>query len=251
MYITLRKMSFVRDKYVLFSGRVRLGALAALGALCSACTISNPSPIDTTRLVTHAEAVAAVSTSVDYRRIESEVVRELNTVRADPSGYSTYLAELVPRYNGNVLHKGGASTGVRTTEGADATKEAIGALRVQSAAPALSFSGGMTAAARDLALDQAKTGDVGHIGSDGSTPANRLARHGTWSVSYNENVDYGRFSTGRDVVIDLLIDDGVSDRGHRRNIFDPAARVVGVACAPHPKLGSVCVIDQAGGFASR
>jgi len=248
MYITLRKMSFTRDKNVLSGGRA---CSIALVAVCAACTLSNPSPIDTTRLTSHADAVASVTTSMDYRRIESEVVRELNAVRADPSGYSTYLADLVPRYTGTVLHKDGTSTGVRTTEGADATKEAIGSLRMQTVVPSLSFNSGLAAAARDLALDQARTGAVGHTGSDGSSPANRLARHGTWSASYNENVDYGRFATGRDVVIDLLIDDGVADRGHRRNIFDPTARVVGVACAPHPKYGSVCVIDQAGGFAAR
>jgi uncharacterized protein YkwD len=92
---------------------------------------------------------------------------------------------------------------------------------------------------------------VGHTASDGSTPATRITRRGEWNVSYSENVDYGSFTTGRDVVIDLLIDDGVPDRGHRRNIFDPSARVVGVACGRHRRFGSLCVADQAGGFTAR
>jgi uncharacterized protein YkwD len=46
----------------------------------------------------------------------------------------------------------------------------------------------------------------------------------------------------------LLIDDGVADRGHRRNIYDASARVVGIACGPHPRYGTMCVIVQAGGF---
>jgi uncharacterized protein YkwD len=67
-------------------------------------------------------------------------------------------------------------------------------------------------------------------------------------VSYSENVDYGQFTSGRDVVVDLIVDDGVPDRGHRRNIFDPSARVAGVACGRHPRYGSMCVIDQVGSY---
>ena len=78
-----------------------------------------------------------------------------------------------------------------------------------------------------------------------------MGRYGQWGVSYSENVDYGPFVSGRDVIVDLIVDDGVRDRGHRRNIFDPSARIAGIACGAHPKYTAVCVIDQAGSFAAR
>ena len=53
---------------------------------------------------------------------------------------------------------------------------------------------------------------------------------------------------GRDVIESLLIDDGVRDRGHRRNIYDASARLIGIACGPHPKFTATCVIVQAGGM---
>jgi uncharacterized protein YkwD len=53
------------------------------------------------------------------------------------------------------------------------------------------------------------------------------------------------------VIESLLIDDGVRDRGHRRNIFDPSSRVVGIACGPHPRYTATCVIVQAGGMSAR
>jgi hypothetical protein len=50
------------------------------------------------------------------------------------------------------------------------------------------------------------------------------------------------------VVIDLIVDDGVKDRGHRHNIFDPLAKVVGVACGRHDTYGYMCVMDFAGAY---
>ena len=247
MLLTRRELSLGRDSAVLRSRRVSLGGLII--SLLSACTISNPAPVDTLRGVTsRTEAGEVVNTSTDYRRIENEVVREMNSVREDPTAYTAHLEELVPLFNGVVAHKPGRIEGTRTSEGPAAVREAIIALHAQKPMGSVVFSDGLAAAARSLALDQARTGATGHVGSDGSSPAMRLARQGTWTVSFAESVSYGNFTTGRDVVIDLLVDDGQFDRAHRRNILDPTVRVVGVACAPHPKLGSVCVVEQAGGF---
>ncbi len=46
----------------------------------------------------------------------------------------------------------------------------------------------------------------------------------------------------------LIIDDGVSGRGHRRNIFKPGFRVVGVGCGYHDEYKTVCVSDFAVGY---
>ncbi|HWH50130.1 MAG TPA: CAP domain-containing protein [Gemmatimonadaceae bacterium] len=240
------------DRFVQRSGRARFEAFALIAAAAAtSCTLAVPQPADSTRALTPAAAADSLSSAVDYRRIEREVAVELNAARRDPGSYSMYLAELIPMFDGDVMRRPNHPVGVRTTEGAAAVREAVGALRAQAAEPPLAFAQGLAAAARELAVDEGRTGAVGHTGADGSTPATRIARHGAWSVSYAENIDYGTFTSGRDVVLGLLIDDGVPERGHRRNIFDPTARVVGVACAKHPKFGSVCVIDQAGAFTAR
>ncbi|HEY4306895.1 MAG TPA: CAP domain-containing protein [Gemmatimonadaceae bacterium] len=191
------------------------------------------------------------STTVDYRRMEREVLVELNAVRTNPSGYASYLSALLPLYNGTLIRKPGLTVLIRTNEGPSAVREAIAALQHQTALTPVTLSSGMSTAAADLANDQRQTGNMGHAGSDGSNPGSRLNAHGGWQMAYSENIDYGPLLTGRDVIIDLLVDDGVPDRGHRHNIFDPDAHVVGVACGPHPRLRSMCVIDQAFGYANR
>jgi len=37
----------------------------------------------------------------------------------------------------------------------------------------------------------------------------------------------------------------VSDRGHRRILFNPVYELIGAACAPHPVWREVCVLDFA------
>jgi hypothetical protein len=197
-----------------------------------------------------AAAPAAAQIGADYARIEAEVLGELNSARADPAAYSAHLAELLPQFHGNLLDRPGWPAAIRTLEGPAAVREAIAALQAQARVAPVVGSAALSAAARDLAAAQV-SGGVGHTGANGSTPGSRISAHGTWGSSYNENVAYGQFLSGRDVVVDLLVDDGVPDRGHRRNIFDSRVHVAGVACGPHATYKMVCVIDQAGSFTAR
>jgi hypothetical protein len=47
------------------------------------------------------------------------------------------------------------------------------------------------------------------------------------------------------VVIDLVVDDGVPDRGHRKILLDDRLRFAGAACGPHTIYRTMCVIDLA------
>ena len=74
-----------------------------------------------------------------------------------------------------------------------------------------------------------------------------MKRYGDWSITWGENISYGKNST-RDVVLALIIDDGLRERKHRANIFSPKFNFAGAAFGPHAKFGSVCSIDFAGGY---
>jgi uncharacterized protein YkwD len=49
-------------------------------------------------------------------------------------------------------------------------------------------------------------------------------------------------------VIMLVIDDGVPDRGHRRNLFNDQFQVAGAAIGPHRAYGEMTVVDLADTF---
>ena len=62
-----------------------------------------------------------------------------------------------------------------------------------------------------------------------------------------ENLAFGSYqqSAGKMMVLQLLIDDGVADRGHRANILDPTYNTCGVATGVHTVYGSMMTIDYA------
>jgi hypothetical protein len=57
-----------------------------------------------------------------------------------------------------------------------------------------------------------------------------------------ENLAYGH-AEAIDIVISLLIDDGIRDLGHRKNMLHPQFNAVGVAIRPHKTYRVNCVID--------
>ena len=78
--------------------------------------------------------------------------------------------------------------------------------------------------------------------------SDRIERYGKWSGTIGENIDYGDVKDGKDVILQLIVDDGVSSRGHRKNVFNPAFKTVGIAGGPHETYTSLYVMDYAGGM---
>ena len=178
--------------------------------------------------------------------LENAVVHELNMARTAPKDYSSFLEQCKKYYDKKLLRLPG-ETPLLTKEGAEAVVEAIRFLHSMKFIYPLTPSKGMSSGARDHVTDQGSSGSTQHKGSDGSQPWDRANRYGTWEKSIGENIAYGS-DKARNIVMHLIIDDGVSSRGHRKNIFNPDFRVIGVACGPHPAYRTVCVMTFAGGY---
>lgn len=173
---------------------------------------------------------------------EREVIHELNKARTNPKAYALYLKEERQYYSGKNISKPGEIT-VKTREGLVAVNECIAALEKAKPVNVLRPHKELSKAAGWLAADQAKTGRTGHSGSDGSTLPQRLARYYSGSyVGIGENISYGGCEA-RQIVMQLLIDDDVSSRGHRHNIMSAAFDCCGVAINTHSVYRCVCVMD--------
>ncbi|UTC63081.1 CAP domain-containing protein [Treponema sp. OMZ 787] len=184
--------------------------------------------------------------------IINEILMELNRVRSNPQRYAE--EELKPRlklFDGK-LYKVPAEIPILTNEGTTPLKECINVLMKTKPMGNLELEKGLSLAAQWLADDQAKTGKIGHYGSDGSSPFDRMNRYGKWLITAGENCAYGP-KTGKEIVAHLLIDDGVPDRGHRINILKKEFKKVGIGYNDTGKApyGAVSVMDFAGGYVSK
>jgi hypothetical protein len=197
--------------------------------------------------VPRATATAADAVTAPYlSEFEREVLREQNLARTDPGRYANYVADWLQYYHGKVRQLPGGLR-INTIEGKRGVVRAVRFLQAQEPLPPLSPSAGLSRAARDHVVDTGAKGWMGHFGSDGSEPADRISRYGKWYGRVGENITYGG-TAARELVIRLIIDDGIPDRGHRENIFNPQFTLSGVAFGLHDEYGTMCVISYAAEF---
>lgn len=179
--------------------------------------------------------------------LEQEVINEINLLRADPSGYARRLEEIQSSYEGVLRMREEGLAPIRTVEGVAPLLEAVAFLKQLRPMGPLASLDALVAAARDHVRDQGPTEAIGHRGSDGSNSFERISRHGRSTGLSAEVIDYG-WTSAREIVMDLLIDDGIADRGHRRNLLIPRYVHAGAACGPHRRFGVMCVVEMAEAF---
>jgi uncharacterized protein YkwD len=90
--------------------------------------------------------------------------------------------------------------------------------------------------ARDHASRSGKKGYEGHKGfKQRFTPL--MEKY----TEVGENIYYGPY-TPLEIVIQLLIDEGIEDLGHRKNLLSPEFNSIGVAIKPHKSYEYNCVM---------
>ncbi|HZZ90888.1 MAG TPA: CAP domain-containing protein [Caulobacteraceae bacterium] len=167
---------------------------------------------------------SAASADPGGGELEPGVLAEVNRVREHPVQYADELA----------------AAGSQTPT----TREAIAWLEGREPAPPLEPTPALASSADLHALDEGQHGAFEHTGTDGSSAGQRMRRAGVWAGMLAEEMAAGP-ATPREVVRQLIVDEDVPGRGHRKDLMDPLLRRAGVGCAAHPVYGEICVIDLA------
>lgn len=192
-------------------------------------------------------SVLDTARDVDYMDdIEKDVVLEMNMARTNPKKYAElYIEPRTKKFNGKIYGRN-----LQTNEGVAVVNECIKFMNSQKSLSTLTPSKGLTRAAKDHANTQSLTDKTGHDGTDGSNQFTRMKRYGSYKTA-GENISYGSKSA-REIVVTLLIDDGVKSRGHRKNIMNKDSKTTGVGFANKHKLyGCECVLDYAGDYTEK
>ena len=185
-----------------------------------------------------------------WETLEAEVLDALSAARLAPGDVATALAMRASLYKGKTYQPPGNNARPRQTkEGASAVNDAIQWLQKCEAACPLAEAGvGLKLAAEDHAVDVGGAGVASHRGGDDSRPEDRATRYGKWKGAVGECLWYGRATTGALVVEDLIVDDGVRDRGHRICVFDQRWKAAAVRAGAHATFGTVVCIEFCVGY---
>lgn len=148
--------------------------------------------------------------------MDVQMIREINFVRHYPKVY----AKIIEQH----LVAESKSWGVKKAE-YDAALELIAELNVQVPLSILKPMECLYQAAKIHGLDCKKRGFLQHEGSDGSDPFERIKKY-CKNMNGSENL-VGGGNGVRAMVINLLIDSGISSRGHRYNMLNPIWKYIG------------------------
>ncbi len=174
-----------------------------------------------------------LSTTVHAQSREEEVLKIMNDVRTDPQDFiKTYLTPYLKENN---------LTNNRYA------KSLVSDLKKTKKMGSLKMSVPLSEVAKMHALDMGRLGEVGHSSSDGTSFAERVRNKAKAGGMIAENCDYGH-ETALDIVMALLIDDGIESLGHRKNILEPKFQWVGIAIEDHKTYRVNTVMDFAEKF---
>jgi len=172
--------------------------------------------------------------------LEADVILEINKVRANPDVYAEqYILPRVQKF------KDKAYGDLTTKEGTVAVMDCYNALKAAPKVHPLNPDEKLIQLARYHTGKQSKTSETGHDTPGGKTITKRFKKLVKKGYAVGENLSYGE-DTAREIVIKLLIDDGIPSRGHRKNIMERGYINVGVSYGDHQHFGHMCTIDFSG-----
>lgn len=202
------------------------------------------------RLCLAALAALAAAPAAADPAFDAAVLAELNRARTQPQSFIEDLKAFRQTFDAQGHYRNLADgTHWASREGTAAVDEAIAHLARMAPAPRLEASALLATAATDHSVEQGPRGGFGHVGYNGRNPSDRLrARGGGGHVA--EAISYGQGGP-LDVVIQLIVDDGVPNRGHRHILLNPDYVHAGAGCAGHRVYQMMCTITLSTSAAGR
>jgi len=185
-----------------------------------------------------------LSQSGVWDRWDSEVIRELHT--AANTEYLNEEEKKVILFMNMARHDGPlfaetflqAYIGDNSVETSKYLRSLFRDLKKISGLHPLQIEEDLTSVAQGHAIKSGKTGHMGH--KDFKKRFKSLMGNPYFHVG--ENCSYG-YEKAIDIVLTLMIDEGIKDVGHRKNILSEDFNAVGVAIRPHKNYRINCVID--------
>ena len=189
------------------------------------------------------------NTNIVIEQIKKQVIIETNRIRTNPKAYIPILEKYLENFDDNILTRPDKNECIETQEGPKAYKEAIEFLKNQKPIDEIQFDEEASKVAEEYAKILANSKGEEENGQDEFHIEQRVEKYLEYDYAISENIDFGG-STGVEVIVNLLVDDGVKLRTHRNNLFSDKFQYYGVAVSTHPEYDYCTVIDYFGDIIS-
>uniref|UniRef100_A0A7S4PVK0 LIM zinc-binding domain-containing protein n=1 Tax=Alexandrium monilatum TaxID=311494 RepID=A0A7S4PVK0_9DINO len=178
----------------------------------------------------------------------AQIAQALTWARTRPREVLEVLRERRKQYKGkDYLPADRPGKCIVTKEGTAAVDDAIAYVQELEPMGGVGSASeiGLQFAAEDHVCDIGRSGVVSHTSADGTTSGDRARRYGNFSF-FGECLWYGAdYPDARQIVLDLIVDDGVDTRGHRKGVFNTKFDAVGCFCGPHATFGVMAAMEFA------
>jgi uncharacterized protein YkwD len=180
-------------------------------------------------------------------QVNQELLIALNFFRTQPQlAIDSLLKPLIPMFEGKKFIRLGEKV-LLTKEGVKPLLELIAYLENYQPTLPLTYSTELEKAANELAVFQSKTGYTGHSVVKGKKTHDRIRKYNKKFVRTAECIAYGYYKNdlAQRAIIQLLVDDGVRNRGHRIIMLSEDFSFMGAAVKSHRKYEKVVVLNFA------
>ncbi len=178
----------------------------------------------------------------DYKKLSDEVFEVINEVRKNPRSIVEELKKMKHFFKGKEYRNPKYDYYIMMDEGVPAIENALDFLE-NTAMPRDAFE-------RSDNLNQAADELVSHIGPKGFTSHQqeelamdkRVKKYIQEKGGIAENISFG-WGDARDIVVQMVVDDGVKSRGHRKNIFSKNYVKIGISSGKHKTYQHCTVME--------
>lgn len=165
---------------------------------------------------------------------EKAIVYYINLARLNPSLFeSDHLRKYLVKFG---ITEKNSNRWIRSLQGELKNMKPMNPLKPQK---------DLSILAKKHAQDMGLAGKSGHKSSKGKSYKDRMKSTSKKYYEHFENCQYG-LGDPLDIVIDMLIDDGVEGAGHRRSILNPSIQYIGPSIHPHIVYKYNSVIELGG-----
>ena len=163
---------------------------------------------------------------MDKSDFTSLIIKEINYIRSNPIDYAKKLLAYEKYFRGNVLYLPN-QTPILTSEGFSAYRETSNFLMRTIPTGPLIINSYLTRIAEDILNSKNDSDEI-------------ISKYGKVVGSYSEIIEEGS-ETVEILILNLLVDDGDSNRNNRNNLLNKSHRIMGISTKNENNIKKSCL----------